>query len=242
MEKVEILMATYNGEKYLEKQIKSILSQTYKNWTLLIRDDGSTDKTLEIIKKFTMEDYRIKLIIDNKGNLGYKKNFEELMTKSREKFIFLCDQDDIWLENKIEKCMKYLSKYRLIHHNAEVFFELSGEKRKLLNLKKKRKILAKFIFPNFVGCCMAFRREILDVVLPVPKKYPGHDTWIGILEEWLGEVKYIDDKLIIYRRHGNNTSALAEKSKNSLLKKIKFRYYYLFYPLWRILKWKIKKY
>lgn len=236
MREIEILMATYNGEKYIKEQIESIISQTYKNWNLLIRDDGSTDRTLDIIREFVIKDKRIKLLIDNKGNLGYKKNFEELMNKSRGTFIFLCDQDDIWKVNKIEECMKYLSKYSLVHHNAEVLYELTGEKKELLNLKKKRIVINNIFFPIFVGCCMAFRREILRKILPIPEKYPGHDTWIGLIEEISSEVKYLDENLIIYRRHGSNTSFLSEKSKNSVIQKLKYRYYYLIYPLIRVLK------
>lgn len=242
MRKIDIVMATYNGEKYLREQIQSIISQTNKEWNLLIRDDGSTDKTLDIIEEFLKKDDRIKLIKDTKGNLGCIKNFEELLKESKAKYIFLCDQDDIWREDKLDKCIKHLEKNQVIYHDAEVVFEQENRKIQLFNFKKKENILIKILKAKYAGCCMAFRREILDIILPIPQKYPAHDIWIGIIGEWIGGVKYIDDKLMIYRRHGNNVSNLSEKSKNSLLKKIKFRYYYLFYPLWRILKWKTKKY
>ena len=108
--KIEILMATYNGEKYIGEQINSIINQTYTNWNLLIRDDGSKDKTLNIIKKYEKMDNRIILIRDNKDNLGFVKNFEELLKKSRTEFVMFSDQDDYWLENKIEKYVEVIEK------------------------------------------------------------------------------------------------------------------------------------
>ena len=108
--KIEILMATYNGEKYIREQIDSIISQTYSNWTLLIRDDVSKDDTVKIIKEYEKKDKRIKLLEDNKGNLGFVKNFEELLKNSSEDFIMFSDQDDYWLEDKIEKYINELKK------------------------------------------------------------------------------------------------------------------------------------
>ena len=100
--KIEILMATYNGEKYIGEQINSIINQTYTNWNLLIRDDGSKDKTLNIIKKYEKMDNRIILIRDNKDNLGFVKNFEELLKISSSELIMFSDQDDVWKKDKIK--------------------------------------------------------------------------------------------------------------------------------------------
>lgn len=241
MKKIEILMATYNGEKYLKEQLNSIIKQTYRDWSLIIRDDGSSDSTNNILEKYSKLDNRIKILKDEKGNLGYKKNFETLMKISSGDYIFLCDQDDIWENNKIETCLKYLEKYQVVHHNANVYYQEELKSDFLFDIKNLKKNILKFIFPNIVGCCMAFRKEILKLALPIPENYPGHDTWIGFIAEIEKEIKYIDDKLITYRRHSNTTSTHCKKSKNSLIKKLKYRYYYLFYPLFRILKFKLKK-
>ena len=104
--KIDILMATYNGEKYLVEQLDSIINQTYRNWNLLIRDDNSTDKTLEIIQNYHKKDKRIKILKDNKGNLGIVRNFEELLKSSESEFIMFSDQDDIWVENKLDMYLK----------------------------------------------------------------------------------------------------------------------------------------
>lgn len=142
--KIEILLATYNGEKYLSEQIDSIINQTYTNWKLLIRDDGSKDKTLEILKKYEKKDKRISILRDNKGNLGFVKNFEELLKNSSEDFVMFSDQDDYWLENKIEIYISELSKLPeekrkeplLLHSNSFVCDEnLNIKKKSLLILK-----------------------------------------------------------------------------------------------------------
>ena len=98
--KIEILMATYNGEKYIEEQIDSIINQTYTNWELLIRDDKSKDNTASIIEEYEKKDSRIKLLRDEKGNLGFVKNFEELLKNSQKDFIMFSDQDDIGNQTK----------------------------------------------------------------------------------------------------------------------------------------------
>ena len=236
MREIEILMATYNGEKYIKEQIESIISQTYKNWNLLIRDDGSTDRTLDIIREFIVKDKRIKLLIDDKGNLGYVKNFEELLKKSKAEYIFLCDQDDIWENEKLEKSLFYLKEKKVIIHNAKIFYTEKKIKnyKKTLGFKKKR-FLKRVVFPEYTGCCMGLKKEFLHIVLPIPSGFPSHDIWIGMIAEIKDEIYFINENLIKYRRHSQNVSATGEKSKNSLLKKLKFRIYYLFFPYMRIL-------
>lgn len=240
MKKVEILMATYNGESFLSEQLDSIINQNYKDWNLLIRDDNSTDGTKNILEKYSKMDNRIKILKDKGENLGYKKNFEKLLSMSEGDYIFLCDQDDIWESNKIEICLKYLKNYAVIHHNAKVFYQKELKYTNLFNIKNLKKSILKFIFPTMVGCCMAFRREILKIALPIPEKYPGHDTWIGFIAEIKKDIKYIEDELIIYRRHENTTSTNCQKSKNPFWVKLKYRYYYTVYPLCRVLKYKLR--
>lgn len=241
---VEILMATYNGEKYLKEQINSIIKQTHKDWILSIRDDGSTDDTINILEAYSKKYKNIRILKDNKGNLGYKKNFEELLMNSTEEILFLCDQDDIWKEKKIEICLKKIGDKKVLHHNAQVFYE-----KELKELKEKElysiydysKSLKNFYKPNFTGCCMVLKKIFLKEVLPIPTQYPGHDTWIGLLSYLESNIIYIDDKLINYRRHTSNVSFTGEKSKNRLLKKINYRYQYTVVVFFRYLKMKWRK-
>ena len=126
--KLCILLASYNGEKYIGDQLDSIINQTYKNWELIIRDDGSKDETMIILNKYEKKDERIKILRDDKGNLGFLKNFEELLFNAKEEFVLFSDQDDFWLKNKLEKFVekikvldeKVLSKPLLIHCNSLV--------------------------------------------------------------------------------------------------------------------------
>ena len=154
--KIDILMATYNGEKYLAEQLDSIINQTYHNWNLLIRDDNSTDRTLEIIQDYQKKDNRIKLLKDNKGNLGIVKNFEELLKNSESEFIMFSDQDDIWIENKLDAYLKTAEKIKtkgfLLHSDAVLFNKNKSDAstRTFISKKAEKKGLENTFFNYFV--------------------------------------------------------------------------------------------
>ena len=231
--KIEILLATYNGEKYLNEQIDSIINQTYTNWKLLIRDDGSEDRTLEILKEYEKRDERISILRDNKGNLGFVKNFEELLKNSSEEFIMFSDQDDYWLENKIEKYIgvlenldvEKLKKPLLIHSNSFVCDEK-------LNILKKNFVDSKvalqyggngYFFAYFVqGSTTLINRKLIDLGLPFLKSVTLHDRYFHLLVEFFGNRIFIDESLIKYRQHRNNKIG----AKSSIIKKILFKRYF----------------
>ena len=108
---VDILMATYNGEAFVEEQVRSIMAQSFTNWRLLIHDDGSTDQTIAIIQQLQQEDSRIVLINDNVCNLGVARNFIHLVTYATARYCMFCDQDDIWLPNKVETMIRAISEF-----------------------------------------------------------------------------------------------------------------------------------
>ena len=224
--KIDILMATYNGEKYLAEQIDSIICQTYKNWNLLIRDDGSSDNTFKILKEYEKKDDRIKIVKDEKGNLGIAKNFEELLKISSSELIMFSDQDDVWKKDKIKIMLKYVGNSDLIISDAIV----TNEKLECISeslfclVKSKNGIIKNVIKNTYYGCCMLFKRKILEEVLPIPNnKEIGHDLWIGLISEKYYKVKFIDEKLIYFRRHSNNVTTI-NKSKRNIRKKIIGRY------------------
>ena len=224
--KIDILMATYNGEKYLAEQIDSIICQTYKNWNLLIRDDGSSDNTFKILKEYEKKDDRIKIIKDKKRNLGIAKNFEELLKISSSELIMFSDQDDVWKKDKIKIMLKYVGNSDLIISDAIV----TNEKLECISeslfclVKSKNGIIKNVIKNTYYGCCMLFKRKILEEVLPIPNnKEIGHDLWIGLISEKYYKVKFIDEKLIYFRRHSNNVTTI-NKSKRNIRKKIIGRY------------------
>lgn len=232
-EKIEILMATYNGEKYIKEQINSIINQTYTNWKLLIRDDGSKDKTVEIIKEYEKKDDRIKLLEDNKGNLGFVKNFEELTKNSKEKYVMFSDQDDYWLENKLEIYINELNKLLkeeieeplLLHSNSFVCDDnLEIIKEKFIISKEALRYKENNYFFSYTvqGSTVLLNRKLIDIGLPFLESVTLHDRYFHLLTEFFGKRVFIDKSLIKYRQHLNNKIG----AKSSIIKKIlKKRYF-----------------
>ena len=206
-EKVSVAMATYNGEKYIKEQIETILNNLDDKDELVISDDGSSDMTIEIITKIT--DNRIKLLEGPRK--GLKKNFENAIKNTTGDVIFLSDQDDIWMENKVEKVLECFNNnnYILIQHDAvvvgendKVIYESFAEHRKV-----KTGVIKNLIKNSYHGCCIAFRKELIKEILPIPDNVYLHDEWIGIVAELNGKTYFLDEKLIKYRRHSENTSS-----------------------------------
>lgn len=224
--KISVCIATYNGEKYIKEQIESILFQTIQPNEIIISDDNSTDKTIEIIKNINSPLIKI---FKNKDK-GIIKNFENALLNSTGDYIFLCDQDDIWKNNKIEKVIESLKNYDLVVHNAEIKeMNISSEiKRTLFEVyNSKAGIIKNFYKNSYVGCCMAFNRKILEKSLPFPEKIYMHDAWIGMISEINSKIYFEKEILMEYRRHGNNASETCEKSKRNFKEKIGIRLYLL---------------
>lgn len=226
--KIDILMATYNGEKYLSEQIDSIVGQTYQNWNLLIRDDNSSDGTLQILEKYEKLDRRIKILRDNRGNLGIVKNFEELLKNSESELIMFSDQDDIWLENKLEVYLKTIEKVGLknilIHSDAILFSEDKTNilKETFISKKAIRKGLKNVFFNYFVqGATILISKEIKNFILPFTEEVYLHDRYIHLISELFFERIFIKESLIYYRQHSNNQIG----AKNTLKKLLSKRYF-----------------
>lgn len=230
---IEILMATYNGEKYISEQIDSIINQTCKNWKLLIRDDGSQDKTLEILEGYEKRDKRINILRDIKGNLGFVKNFEELLKNSSEEFIMFSDQDDYWMENKIEIYINELGTLSekeqkmplLIHSNSFVCDEnLNVKKKEFINSKIAAYYKKNSYFFSYIvqGSTVLINKKLMDIGLPFLKNVTLHDRYFHLLAEFLGKRIFISKSLIKYRQHSGNEIG----AKGSIIKKIlKKRYF-----------------
>ena len=220
---ISVCIPTYNGEKFIHKQLESILKQLSDNDEVIISDDSSTDNTLGIIRTFS--DKRIKLFEHNQFHSPIY-NLENALKQANGDYIFLSDQDDEWQDNKVAVCMEHLKKSDLIIHNADVvdgkgnvlhesFYELNHTKKgKIYNVIKN----------GYLGCCMCFNKKLLNVILPFPKKLPMHDIYIGNYAAFNDfKISFIDEKLIHYRRHGNNASITSERSKRSLISRISDR-------------------
>ena len=205
---ISVAMATYNGETYLEEQINSIMSCLSDTDEVIISDDGSTDNTIELIKSLMANDSRIHLITG--PGKGIKQNFSNAIQNCSGDIIFLSDQDDIWEENKVSLVLKEFEDPHCmaVNHNADITdAEGVSTGKTLFSFRNSKPGILRNIWKNaYVGCCMAFRKELVKDIIPIPEDIEMHDQWIGILAELKGKSVFLDQCLIKYRRHGGNAS------------------------------------
>lgn len=233
-------MATYNGSRYIKEQLTSILMQLGPNDEVIISDDSSSDDTLAIIA--SCADNRIKLF-PNQHFHSPIFNFENALKKANGDYIFLADQDDIWKKDKVQKSLHYLEKYSLVISNCSII-DKDGHIIKEAysnNTKNKVGVFRNIICNNYLGCCMAFKKEVLDFALPFPKRIAMHDIWIGLCADAFLTTCFIPDKLIYYRRHGNNASPTSEKSQYSFIYRIKYRFYFICQLLLKYIRYTLKR-
>jgi glycosyltransferase involved in cell wall biosynthesis len=224
---ISIAMCTYNGEKFIQEQIESILNQSYKNIELIITDDCSNDTTVEVIKQYIQNDNRIKLY-QNEKNLGFIKNFEKAISFCNGDYIALSDQDDIWKLNKIEKFVNEIKKNVLIYSNALLINQESQEIRKELfsdtNKLCKGKVNNSFLLDNVVsGNTMMFKKELVKYILPIPSQINYHDFWIGFVASTYGTITYTDESMTYYRRHSEQVTNRTKKKHDNYLQKLKYK-------------------
>lgn len=218
--RVSVAMAAYNGEAFIGEQIASILPQLGTEDELVISLDPSDDRTAEKIRGFA--DPRIRLL-DGPGQ-GLQKNFENALRHCRGEILFLCDQDDVWMPDKVKSVLAVFDACDalLVLHDAKItdgalqvtepsFFAAHGTRTGFLHTILRN---------SYIGCCMAFRRELLENVLPFPGRLPMHDQWIGLQAERSGRVELIARPLLLYRRHGGNVSG---ETHASLLQMLRWR-------------------
>ncbi len=219
--KLSVCLATYNGEKYIQKQLNSILPQLNEHDEIIICDDGSTDETINII--YSIQDPRIRLFRNSFRNVVL--NFESAIEKAKGDYIFLSDQDDIWYETKVKEIMNHLQTNMMVFSNLSIFIDDEFETLELLYDRDKNRtgFIKNFISNNYVGATMAFNKSLVKHILPFPKNLNMHDSWIGLISELYGNTKYIAEPLIFYRRHQNNLSTTGGSSVNGLAKKAVIR-------------------
>ena len=218
---ISVCIATYNGERFIREQIDSILRQLSSDDEIIVSDDGSTDDTISIIN--SIDDKRIR-IIEGPRKHSPTLNFECAMKEAKGDYIFLADQDDVWKPNKVEVCMKWLQEYDCVVSDAEVTdSNLNPLYLSLYAIMQVRQgHIYNTVWKNgYTGCCMAFRRNILEASLPFPKDIPMHDIWIGNVAAYKYNVKFIPDKLILFRRHKETISCNGKGSKYSIWQQMK---------------------
>lgn len=214
---ITILMATYNGEAFIKEQLNSILSQTYKNWVLWVRDDGSTDRTVEILESYALKYPKISVFKNDTGERGACLNFAALfrMAKLDEhvKYVMFCDQDDVWLSTKVEITLREMVRQEILYPNEPMLIytdlELIDQNgvRTGNHLRLKNKIdLRNLVSFNYVlGCTMLLNRAMIYKIQHIPQVAINHDYWIALVSS-LYRSSYINERLIQYRQHTQNVS------------------------------------
>lgn len=227
---ISVCLASYNGEDYIVQQIDSILKQLSVDDELIVSDDGSIDSTVTLLRNIS--DPRIKICFNKQRpayvshNFEYTtSNFNNALRSCKGDYIFLSDQDDIWLPNKVKLLRDALDSYDLVLSNC-LYMNGAGviaEHTKFTNLPPKKSVFANLVSNSFQGSTMAFNRRILELSLPIPVNTP-HDMWLGFIALWSGKVFFCEHPTMIYRRHSNTVTAQhGEKNYTSLFFKIKYR-------------------
>ena len=220
---VDILMATYNGEAFVEEQVRSIINQTYTDWRLLVHDDGSTDKTMEILHRLAQEDERVVVIEDGLQRLGVARNFIHLAKQSTAAYCMFCDQDDVWLPNKVEKMVHAIEQYdqgvpQVMYTNAFLWNPERGiisDKNTLTYPTTLRQTL--FLNTGIQGAAAIFNRAMCKVIEQPLSYYAMHDHVLLLAGICFGEVHYLHESLMYYRQHEHNVTGNAP---GSIAKKI----------------------
>ncbi|GIM45661.1 glycosyl transferase [Collibacillus ludicampi] len=220
VKKIAILLSTYNGEMYLEQMIKSLLNQTYKDFTLIIRDDNSNDRTRQIISKYQQSNKNFVVLFDN-SNLGTKSSYEKLLQfaiqKGYEYFMF-ADQDDVWFPDKVERTLhrmimmefQYPKIPLLVHTDLKVSNShlkvISESFWRYQKLDPRFTDLNRLLTQNVItGCTMMINRRLAELGIPIPEQAIMHDWWLGLVASAFGRIDHITDPTILYRQHAENS-------------------------------------
>lgn len=221
MSSISVVMATYNGELYLKKQIQSVLNELLPGDELIIVDDNSQDRTFEILKSLNTDELRL---FQNSTNIGVRATFERGLSLSNKEFIFFCDQDDIWLPGKRAAFVAEFDKdpkVSIVISDAEVI-DAQGQLIAPSFMAMRRgfngSVFATVWRNRYLGCAMALRRTLLVSALPMPRYIPMHDMWFGAIGNMTGKVVYLSNPFLQYRRHANNVSPGSQQSLKKILR------------------------
>lgn len=216
-DQVQILLSTWNGERWLPALLNSLLRQSYKAWKLIIRDDGSSDNTRHLIHKWQQCYPEQITILSDKQHMGSKQSFSQLVEHSTARYLMFCDQDDVWRDNKIDlQMMRMQEKERhygkatpvLIHSDLEVVDQSLKTKHssfwKLRSFKLQQP-KEQYLVQNVVtGSASLFNRVAADLAFPLSNKAMEHDRWLALCVAWFGVIDTVDLPLVKYRQHSEN--------------------------------------
>jgi glycosyltransferase involved in cell wall biosynthesis len=216
-----ILLATHNGERFLAEQIESLLAQTATGWTLLARDDRSTDRTTAILEGFARRDSRIQVLPASAVPLNSAgRNFAGLLQAALERsadYVFCCDQDDVWAVDKLERMLSELRQAEgsgrrpcLVHHDLAVVDEqlktVNPSYWSFMALRPGTEVGSQRLLSRneVTGCAIGCNRALLELALPMPEAAIMHDWWLALFAGFCGRLVPVRERLVSYRQHGSN--------------------------------------
>ncbi len=235
MSRIDIVMSTFNAGSYLDEQIQSIVEQSDMNWRLLIRDDGSSDQTLDTIRIWTHKDDRIVDRSDSKGNLGVTASYSRLLSQTDAEIVMVSDQDDVWKPNRVQCGRDQLARMTkwmgdnvplLVHSDLELVNDngqrIAGSfwRYQELNPGRAQRFLDLLVQNAVTGCTMTLNRALLKHALPIPEEAIMYDWWLGLVASLWGEVYSIQEPLVCYRQHDSNVLGAQRYGSSYILRKM----------------------
>lgn len=225
---IDILLATYEGEAFLEEQLLSIMAQTVSDWNLYISDDGSTDATPHIARRFARRDERIHVLPHHEPFGGARKNFMHLLRHSTAPYCMFCDQDDVWLPNKIELTLQRMHELEeryatdvplmvftdMIVVDAELNVLRDSFERQIYVDPNRTGLMQLISVPVAAGCTMMLNEALRNKTLETPRDQPMdmHDWWISLVAAAFGHIGHVDEPTSLYRQHASNTIGANDKT------------------------------
>ena len=217
---VSVVMAVYNGRRFLAEQLTSLLADLQPCDELIVVDDSSTDESFAMLQ--SLGDIRVKLV-RNDSNQGVRRSFERGLRMATNEVIFLCDQDDLWRAGKRRAFLEAFDDDELCLVVISDASLIDAESRRIANSFMEGRggfrsgFWSNVVRNRYLGCAMAVRRRLLTAALPIPSHVPMHDMWLGILGSRLGHVTYLPDSWIAYRRHGGNVTPSSRRGWGQML-------------------------
>jgi len=222
MSRIDILLATYNGAKFLPEQLASLAAQTHTDWRLLVRDDGSSDGSLEIVRQWTKTVAQpVEIIEDGRTGLGASLNFAALLQKSSASYFACCDQDDAWLPQKLEVMLAAIqqaearagaevplmaySDLKVVDGDLNLIAESFRDFSRRPRLHPGRELRQVMMHNVVTGCASLGNAALREKGLPIPPEASMHDWWLAMVAAGLGELVWVPQATILYRQHGGNT-------------------------------------
>lgn len=209
---ISVVMCTYNGEKYVAEQLRSILAQTYPNIELIVCDDNSTDQTVSVVASYQQKHQHIYLY-QNSVTLGFNKNFEKAIGFAKGDWIAIADQDDIWLPRKLEALFDMIESDTLLVHSYNAEFKNDDATHTFFNHSRVRfkgsKTSELFFYNTITGHTMLLHKNLLQAAMPFPAGV-YYDWWLGVHASLISNVRLHPDALVLHRQHASNVSHIQK--------------------------------